>query len=67
LNKDVLCLIAIYDKGSREATITALEEMKSVLTPDEKELAKNTVSAIQKLKAMTDTEYESLDLFYEFK
>lgn len=66
MNKDELSLVAIYNKGSRKETIKGLKEMKAYLEPDEKELMKTTVSAIAKLEAITDSDFEALDLYPEF-
>lgn len=66
MTKDELSLVAIYNKGNRKETIEGLKEMKTYLEPDEKKLMKLTDSAIAKLEAMTDNEYEALDLYPEF-
>lgn len=66
MTKDELSLVAIYNKGNRKDTIEGLKEMKTYLEPNEKKLLKLTESAITKLEAMTDKEYEALDLYPEF-
>lgn len=66
MTKDELSLVAIYNKGNRKDTIEGLKEMKTYLEPDEKKLLKLTDSTIAKLEAMTDKEYEALDLYPEF-
>ena len=63
---DELNLTAIYNTGSREGTIKALAAMRGYLEQDEQELRTLTDSAISKLKAISDAEYEALDLYPEF-
>lgn len=56
-------LMAIYNAtGTRKGLIDSLSEMHTYLGSDEDELLKLTDSSLEKLKAMTDEEYESLDL-----
>lgn len=59
-------LITIFNSGSRNGTISALEKMSAELEPDESDLRDMTASALTKLRAMTDADYESLDLMPEF-
>lgn len=60
-------LMAIYNPGTRLGLIQALNEMRTYLDDDEQELMEATDSAIAKLNAMTDAEYESLDLIPDFE
>ena len=55
-------LTAIFNSGTREATIAALEKMSTELEPDETELRELTTSAVGKLHAMTDADFDELDL-----
>lgn len=60
-------LMAIYNSsGTRKGLIDELGEMRTHLTAEEKILAELTDSAIEKLNAMTDEEYEALDLYPDF-
>ena len=59
-------LITIFNTGSREGTISALEKMSAELEPDESELRDMTASALAKLRAMSDADYEALDLMPDF-
>ena len=59
-------LMAIFNTGTREGTIAALEKMSTELEPDETELLELTTSAVGKLRAMTDEEYDALDLVPDF-
>lgn len=59
-------LLAIYNTGTRLGTMQALSEMRTYLEDDEQELKKLTDSAIAKLNAMTDDEFEGLDLVPDF-
>lgn len=60
-------LMAIYNTGTRLGLIQALNDMRTYLDNDELELMEATDSAIAKLNAMTDAEYESLDLIPDFE
>ena len=60
-------LMAIYNTGTRLGLIRALNDMRTYLDDDEQELMEATDSAIAKLNAMTDAEYESLDLIPDFE
>lgn len=60
-------LMAIYNTGTRLGLIQALNEMRIYLDDDEQKLMEATDSAIAKLNAMTDAEYESLDLVPDFE
>lgn len=60
-------LMAIYNTGTRLGLIQALNEMRTYLDTDQQELMDATDSAIAKLNAMTDAEYESLDLVPDFE
>lgn len=59
-------LTAIFNAGTREGTIVALEKMRTELEPDETELRELTASALEKLCLMTDAEFEALDLTIDF-
>lgn len=60
-------LMAIYNTGTRLGLIQALNDMRTYLDDDELELMEATDSAIAKLNAMTDAEFESLDLIPDFE
>ena len=59
-------LMCIYNTGSREGLITALEEMQEHLEADETELKSLTVSTLAKLRKMTDEEFNQLELYPDF-
>lgn len=62
-----MSLMCIYNSaGTREGLIDALTEMRGYLEPDETELLSLTDSSIEKLAAMSDDEYATLDLFPDF-
>jgi len=63
---DELNLMRIYNTGNRQGLIDALTEMRGYLKADETELKELTNSALEKLRCMTDAEYECLDLFPDF-
>lgn len=59
-------LMAIYNPGTRLGTIQALNEMRTYLEDEEEALRLATDGAIAKLNAMTDAEFEYLDLIPDF-
>ena len=63
---DELNLMCIYDPGTRTGLIEALTTMREQLEEDETELIQMTDSAIRKLNAMSDADYETLELFPDF-
>ena len=63
---DEMNLMCIYDTGIRTGLIKALSEMRGELGTDEVELRRLTDSTIEKLSAMTDKEYETVELYPDF-
>ena len=63
---DELNLLCIYDTGTRTGLIEALTTMREQLEEDETELIQMTDSAIRKLNAMSDADYEKLALYPDF-
>ena len=63
---DELNLMCIYDTGTRTGLIEALTTIREQLEEDETELIQMTDSAIRKLNAMSDADYETLELFPDF-
>ena len=59
-------LLCIYNPGSRQGAIEALTEMRGYLTPEETELLDLTDSTLAKLRAMTDTDFDALELYPDF-
>ena len=60
-------LMAIFNSaGSRQGLISALEEMHGQLTAEDAELKELTDSSLDKLRDMTDAEFDTLDLFPDF-
>lgn len=66
LTFDEVNLLCIYNRGSRTGLIEALTEMRGELTPEETELRVLTDSALSKLKAMNDAEFDELELYPDF-
>lgn len=66
ITHDEMNLMCIYDTGNRDGLIKALSEMRKELSADEIELRELTDSAIAKLEAMSDEDYEKLELFPDF-
>ena len=63
---DEMNLMCIYDTGNRTGLIKALSEMREELSSDEAELRKLTDSTLSKLSAMSDEDYEKLELYPDF-
>ena len=59
-------LLCIYNPGTRQGAIEALTEMRGELSPDETELLALTDSTLTKLRAMTDAEFDALELYPDF-
>lgn len=66
LNYDEINLIAIYKKDNRRDTIREIAEMATYLAPDEGELMSLADKAIKKLKSMSDDEFDSIELEFDF-
>ena len=56
----------ISDTGTRAGLMERLTEMRGYLSPEETELMELTDSALHKLRAMTDAEFDSLELYPDF-
>ena len=63
---DEMNLMCIYDTGSRTGLMNALSEMRKELSTDEIELRELTDSTLNKLSAMSDEDYEKLELYPDF-
>ena len=63
---DEMNLMCIYDTGSRTGLMNALSEMRKELSEDEVELRMLTDSTLNKLSAMSDEDYEKLELYPDF-
>ena len=59
-------LLCIYNPGSRQGAIEALTEMRGYLTPEETGLLDLTDSTLAKLRAMTDADFDALELYPDF-
>ncbi len=62
-----LNLMCIYDTGTRSGLMAGLEKMAPELTVEDAELAELIQSALNKLEAMSDQEYEELILVPDYK
>ena len=63
---DEMNLMAIYHTGTRDGLMDALTAMREYLEEDEAELRDMTDSVLEKLNAMTDSEYDELVLIPDF-
>lgn len=59
-------LMCIYNTGSRNGLIASLEDMRPHLGDDETELRELTDSALEKLRTMSDEEFDKLELYPDF-
>lgn len=59
-------LMCIYNTGSRTGLMESLTEMRGHLEQDETELMELTDSALDKLRTMTDAEFDDLELYPDF-
>ena len=60
-------LMALYNSaGTRTGLIDELTEMRSYLSEEDTDLVALTESDLSKLEAMTDEEFDSLDLIPDF-
>ena len=61
-------LVCIYSgSGTRQGTISDMEQMRGYLEPDEDELRTLTDSALDKLRRMDDGQFAALDLIPDFE
>ena len=65
-SNDEMNLMCIYDTGDRMGTLKALRDMRGELDVDETELLRLTDAVIEKLRTLTDAEYERLELYPDF-
>ena len=63
---DEINLMCIYNTGTHQGLMDALKEMRGYLESDETELRAITDSALEKLFAMTDADFETLELYPDF-
>jgi hypothetical protein len=63
---DELTLMMLYSPGTREGLITELNAMQKELTGRDRNLRKWTKSVLKKVSAMTDEEFEKIDLLPDF-
>ena len=59
-------LMCIYNTGSRTGLIDSLSEMRGEISPEETELLVLTDSTLAKLRAMTDADFDALELYPDF-
>ena len=59
---DELTLMLLYNPGSREGLLMELRKMQSKLSVDDKRLRSWTRSVLKKLQAMSDEEFDQLEL-----
>lgn len=65
-SNDEMNLMCIYDTGTRTGLIDALTTMREQLDTEEVELRAMTDSALKKLTAMSDEDYDIIELYPDF-
>lgn len=63
---DEWMLMLIYNPGTRLGLIEALETMQKELTGCDRNLSKWTRSVLEKLRLLSDTEFEQLEVYPDF-
>lgn len=66
LTHDETNLLCIYQKGSRAGTIDNIKQMRKYLEEDETELLNMSDGLLQKFEAMSDADFDALELFPDF-
>lgn len=64
-NADEAMILMLYQRETRAATISNLEEIQKLLTDEEKELYQMTGSVIGILKGLSDEDFLQLELLSE--
>lgn len=59
-------LLCIYNAGTKNGTLDELMSMRQYLDPEEIELLNLTDSVMAKLNAISDEEFDALDLIPDF-
>lgn len=62
LTLDERMMILLYSPGTKSGLVTKLHEIQRCLTPEETELMALTQRVLTKVTAMTDEEFQTLDL-----
>lgn len=66
MNAQEKLLTGLYYQDNRQGTMESLLKMKAVLSAEETELEELTDGVLQKLAAMRDEEFETMDIFPDF-
>lgn len=66
LTHDETNLLCIYQKGSKVGTIDNIKQMRKYLEEDETELLNMSDGLLKKLEAMSDADFDALELFPDF-
>ena len=59
---DELTLMLLYNPGTREGLLQELRKMQTQLSADDRRLCSWTCSVLKKLQAMSDEEFDQLEL-----
>lgn len=63
---DEMNLMCIYNTGTKDSLMDALTAMREYLEEDEAELRDMTDAVLEKLEAISDEEYENVELYPDF-
>lgn len=64
-NREERFLMMLYSPGTRAGLIEELLKMRCQLTPGERRLRKLTDRTLEKLSALSDEEFDALELYPE--
>lgn len=64
-NREEKFLMMLYNPGTRAGLIEELQKMRSQLTPGERRLCRLTDRTLEKLSALSDEEFDALELYPE--
>lgn len=67
LTLDERMMILLYSPGTKSGLVLKLHEIQQCLTPEETELMALTQRVLTKVAAMTDEEFQTLDLMPDSK
>lgn len=67
LTLDERLMILLYSPGTKSGLVSKLHEIQRCLTPEETELIALTQRVLTKVTAMTDEEFQTLDLMPDMR
>ncbi len=64
-NREEMFLLMLYNPGTREGLVAELHAMRECLTPGERRLRKLVDRTLEKLSALSDEDFDALELYPE--